>query len=165
MDSINPHNLPTVRWTGNLSRPTPAAPPPTPTPLRSDQVSLQARPPQPEAPAPIAAPPQLTACGFSGSPTLAMNRSFGNAWRRAASAPVFIIMRTAVGAVYQTLTRSRPRIAYHRSASKSASSTTCVIPCASGAMTPYEVPVIQPGSAVHQNTSSAWKSSARRPVA
>ncbi len=61
MDSINPHNLPTVRWTGNLSRPTPAAPTPTPTPLPSDQVSLQARPPQPEAPAPIAAPPQEVA--------------------------------------------------------------------------------------------------------
>ena len=30
-------------------------------------------------------------------------------------------------------------------------------------MIPYEVPVTQPGSAVHQKTSSGWRSSAERP--
>ena len=59
-------------------------------------------------------------------------------------------MRTAVGAVYQTLTRSRSSVSYQRAASNSASSTTSVAPIVSGAITPYEVPVTQPGSAVHQ---------------
>ena len=63
-------------------------------------------------------------------------------------------MRIAVGAVYQTLTRSARRMPYQRSASKSASSTMLVRPCVSGAMMPYDVPVTQPGSAVHQKTSS-----------
>ncbi len=45
-------------------------------------------------------------------------------------------MRTAVGAVYQTLTRSRSRMAYQRSASKSASSTMIVTPLVSGEMMP-----------------------------
>ena len=44
--------------------------------------------------------------------------------------------RTAVGAVYQTLTRSRSSVSYQRSASNSASSTTIVTPCVSGAMIP-----------------------------
>jgi len=74
-------------------------------------------------------------------------------------------MRIAVGAVYQTLTCCSCRMRYQRSASNSASSTMLVTPCSSGARMPYEVPVTQPGSAVHQNTSSACRSSAWRPVA
>jgi len=52
--------------------------------------------------------------------------------------------------VYQTLMRSCARSAYQRSASNSSRSTSEVTPCSSGAMMPYEVPVTQPGSAVHQ---------------
>jgi len=73
---------------------------------------------------PNASSPQTTASGFSGSPTLARKRSDGYARSRAAAAPAFIIMRMAVGAVYQTETRSRSRISYQRAGSKSASSTT-----------------------------------------
>ena len=80
--------------------------------------------------------PHNTACGFSGSPTLAMKRSCGNVRRRTVSTPPFIIMRTAVGAVYQTLTFSRASVSYQRSASKSASSTIIVAPIASAAMMP-----------------------------
>ncbi|CAH0297188.1 hypothetical protein SRABI26_04416 [Arthrobacter sp. Bi26] len=59
-------------------------------------------------------------------------------------------MRKAVGAVYQTVTPCSARIRYHRSASISSSSTMAVTPWLRGAITPYEVPVTQPGSAVHQ---------------
>ncbi len=53
------------------------------------------------------------------------------------SAPAFISMRIAVGAVYQTVTPLAPRrMRYQRSASKSASSTMLVTPCSSGAMMP-----------------------------
>src|SRR5574338_67490 len=50
---------------------------------------------------PKASSPHQTASGLSGSPTLATNRSAGNAKRLAMSTPAFISMRTAVGAVYQ----------------------------------------------------------------
>ena len=68
-------------------------------------------------------------------------------------------IRNAVGAVYQTVTRSCSSSWYHRRASNSSSSTTQVTPHVSGAMTPYDVPVTQPGSAVHQKTSSSRRSS------
>ena len=74
-------------------------------------------------------------------------------------------MRSAVGAVYQTVTRCSARIRYQRSASISSSSTMVVTPWVSGAITPYEVPVTQPGSAVHQYTSSGCRSRAAVPVA
>ncbi len=83
-----------------------------------------------------ASTPQRTASGLSGSPTLARKRKQGRRRLRARSRPPFIIMRIAVGAVYQTLTRSRSRISYQRAASKSLSSTTLVTPIASGAMMP-----------------------------
>ena len=108
--------------------------------------------------------PQMTASGLSGSPTLARKRRAGNLCVRARSAPAFINIRIAVGAVYQTLTRCASRTWYQRGASKSPSSTTLVTPLVSGAMSPYEVPVTQPGSAVHQNTSSEWRSRASFPV-
>ena len=56
----------------------------------------------------------------------------------------------AVGAVYQTVTRSRSRIEYQRCRSNSSLSTIIGTPQASGAMMPYAVPVTHPGSAVHQ---------------
>ncbi len=77
-----------------------------------------------------------TASGLSGSPTLARKRSARRSKRRTGSAPAFINMRIAVGAVYHTLTRSDSRMPYQRSRSKSASSTTMVTPLVSGAMMP-----------------------------
>ena len=115
---------------------------------------------------PNASIPQRTASGLSGSPTLAMKRSAGSGWstgRRRRPPASSCVPRSA-----PCTTRSPPRRArtsYQRSASKSPSSTTLVTPSASGAMIPYDVPVTQPGSAVHQNTSSSWRSSANRAVA
>ncbi len=48
--------------------------------------------------------PQTTASGFSGSPTLATNRTDDKSYSPATSGPARISMRIAVGAVYQTLT-------------------------------------------------------------
>ena len=53
-----------------------------------------------------------------------------------ASAPSFIIMRMAVGAVYQTVTRSLCNTPYQVWASNSASTTTLVTPHTSGAKMP-----------------------------
>jgi hypothetical protein len=85
---------------------------------------------------PKASWPHTTASGLSGSPTLAMNRSAGEAYLRAMSVPTFIIIRTAVGAVYHTVTFCSRRNPYQRSASKSPSSTMLVTPCVSGATIP-----------------------------
>ena len=52
---------------------------------------------------PNASMPQTTASGLSGSPTLAIIRKCERSYFLAKSAPTFIIMRTAVGAVYQTV--------------------------------------------------------------
>ena len=114
---------------------------------------------------PSASSPQATTSGFSGSPTLAMWRRLDSSRPASGSAPAFMSIRSAVGAVYQTLTRSCSRIEYQRTASNSASSTMQVTPQASGETRPYDVPVTQPGSAVHQNTSPSRRSSANRPVA
>ncbi len=103
---------------------------------------------------PKASWPQTTTSGLSGSPTLATWRRADRSCPRACSAPARISMRSAVGAVYQTVTRCSSRIVYQRSASNSSSSTMLVTPHVSGATIPYDVPVTQPGSAVHQNTSS-----------
>ena len=51
---------------------------------------------------PKASSPQTTPSGFSGSPTLAMKRSAGYSCSWTSSTPAFIIIRIAVGAVYQT---------------------------------------------------------------
>jgi len=72
---------------------------------------------------------------------------------RTTSRPARMNIRSAVGAVYQTVTRWSRRIRHQRRASNSAASQTTVTPRLSGAMMPYDVPVTQPGSAVHQNTS------------
>ena len=64
----------------------------------------------------------------------------GHGWAAASSVPARIIIRTAVGAVYQTDTCSSWSTWYQRSASKSASSTTLVTPSASGARMPVRHP-------------------------
>src|SRR5512136_3064401 len=91
-----------------------------------------------------------TASAFSGSPT-------EHRWRRqersnflTISSPSFISERMAVGAEYQTVMRYFSMKRYHDSALKPASRTHWVTPLAHGPMMPYEVPVTQPGSAVHQ---------------
>jgi hypothetical protein len=66
------------------------------------------------------------------------------------STPSRIRRRIAVGAEYHTVTRYFCMNAYQRGALKPASSTAWVAPFAHGPMIPYEVPVTQPGSAVHQ---------------
>jgi hypothetical protein len=55
---------------------------------------------------PSASWPHSTASGFSGSPTLARNRSALVSNLCASSTPAFMSMRIAVGAVYHTVTRS-----------------------------------------------------------
>ena len=111
---------------------------------------------------PSTSSPHRTASGLRGSPTLATKRRSGRSGR---APPARMSRRTAVGAVYQTVTRSSRSVAYQRSASNSASSTTLVTPSVSGATIPYDVPVTQPGSAVHQKTSCGCRSSANRAVA
>ena len=68
-------------------------------------------------------------------------------------------IRRAVGAVYQTVTASSSSSEYQRTASNSHSSTMQVTPHVSGETSPYDVPVTQPGSAVHQYTSPSRRSS------
>ncbi len=85
---------------------------------------------------PKARSPHQIASGLSGSPTLAMKRSADRSRPRSGSSPRRIIMRIAVGAVYQTLTRSRSSTVYQVGASNSASTTTLVTPLASGATMP-----------------------------
>ena len=114
---------------------------------------------------PSVSSPQSTPSASSGSPTLAAKRSSGNDCRFASSGPALTSMRIAVGAVYHTATRCSARMRYQRAASKSSASTTSSAAFVSGAMMPYEVPVTQPGSAVHQKVSSACRSRASLPVA
>jgi hypothetical protein len=83
---------------------------------------------------PRASIPQTTTSGFNGSPTLATWRSRDRSCPVAV--PARISIRSAVGAVYQTVTRWCSRIRYQRSTSKSSSSTTEVTPQVSGAITP-----------------------------
>ena len=80
--------------------------------------------------------PHTTASGLRGSPTLWINRRWVRLNCSRGSVPMRISLRIAVGAVYQTLTRSRSKIRYQRPASKSASSTILVIPWSSGAIMP-----------------------------
>ena len=85
---------------------------------------------------PMASTPQRTPSACSGSPTLAATRSRDRSYSWATSAPSRISRRIAVGAVYQTVTRWSWRMRYHRSASKSPSSTMQVTPWVSGATMP-----------------------------
>ncbi len=66
------------------------------------------------------------------------------------SSPAFIRERMAVGAEYQTVTLCFSMNLYQASAEKPVSMTHWVTPRLQGPMMPYEVPVTQPGSAVHQ---------------
>ncbi len=85
---------------------------------------------------PSVSAPHTTASGLSGSPTLPTKRSELRSCAVATSAPARMSMRTAVGAVYQTSTRSSSITEYQRSASNSPSSMMLVTPQVSGAMIP-----------------------------
>ena len=98
--------------------------------------------------------PQTTASGSTARRRWPENARRQDRCSFASSAPTRISTRIAVGAVYQTVTRSFCSSRYQRSASKSPSSTMLVTPLVSGAIMPYDVPVTQPGSAVHQKISS-----------
>jgi len=73
---------------------------------------------------------------LNGSLTLAMNRSAEVSTPRATSEPIRIIIRIAVGAVYQTVAFCTSRMPSQRSASNSAASTIRVAPLVSGEMMP-----------------------------
>ena len=75
------------------------------------------------------------------------------------SSPSFINALIAVGAVYHTVILCFSMNEYQPSAVKPESSTHCVIPLDHGPIMPYDVPVTQPGSAVHQYISSSVRSS------
>ena len=94
--------------------------------------------------------PQTTTSGLSASPTLATCRSADRSNSPARSARARISIRRAVGAVYQTFTWWSCSTRYQRRASNSPASVIAVTPCVSGAISPYDVPVTHPGSAVHQ---------------
>ena len=85
---------------------------------------------------PSVSTPHHTASGLSGSPTLAIKRRSGKRLPSKRPGPAFISMRIAVGAVYQTLTRSSAKMANQRAVSKSAASTMLVAPMTSGARMP-----------------------------
>src|SRR5512143_2057807 len=102
---------------------------------------------------------QMTASGLRGSPTLTRWRRLDRSNCLTISSPAFISERIAVGAEYHTVIRYFSMKRYQASAENPASSTHCVTPSAHGAMMPYEVPVTQPGSAVHQYRSSSLISS------
>ena len=53
---------------------------------------------------PMASLPHTTASGFSGSPTLAVNRRVERSYLLGISSPAFMSILIAVGAVYQTET-------------------------------------------------------------
>ena len=99
---------------------------------------------------PNASRDQMTASALSGSPTLQRCRSEERSCARATAVPSRISRRIAVGAEYQTVTRCFSMNSYQRSALKPESSTAWVAPFDHGPMIPYEVPVTQPGSALHQ---------------
>ncbi len=69
---------------------------------------------------------------------------------RTTGVPSRMRRRMAVGAEYQTVILCFWMKAYQLSDEKPASSTACVTPLTQGPMMPYDVPVTQPGSAVHQ---------------
>jgi len=93
---------------------------------------------------------QRTTSGLSGSPTDSTWRNDERSKRCATLSPAAISMRNAVGAEYHTVTRSSSMVRYQASASKRPPRTTLVAPLSHGEKMPYEVPVTQPGSAVHQ---------------
>src|SRR5699024_557346 len=70
--------------------------------------------------------------------------------------PISIL--NAVGALYHIVTFSSSSAPYHDSGENLPPTITFVARFSHGAKIPYEVPVTQPGSAVHQYTSSSFKS-------
>ncbi|OPX83886.1 MAG: hypothetical protein A4E52_01761 [Pelotomaculum sp. PtaB.Bin013] len=90
--------------------------------------------------------------GFKGSPTLVMCLNF-RLYFLTASSPAAANILKAVGALYQLVTPYFSRVAYQSSALKRPPLMIVALPTSQGPQTEYETPVIQPGSAVHQNTS------------
>src|SRR3989344_423989 len=107
---------------------------------------------------PNAFSPQNKACGLSGSPTLAKCLSDDRLYLLIISSPSAISILTAVGAVYQTFTLYSSIILYQRSGLNLPSNTTADAPFAHDPKISYAIPVTHPGSAVHQYTSSSFKS-------
>src|SRR6476660_7512005 len=94
--------------------------------------------------------PQRTTSGLSGSPTDSTWRNDERSYFSTSCSPAPISMRNAVGAEYQTVTRWSWIVLYHAAASNRPPRIRLVAPFSHGAKMPYEVPVTQPGSAVHQ---------------
>ncbi len=93
---------------------------------------------------------QRTTSAFKGSPTEHMWRTFSRSCSLTRSSPARMSMRSAVGAVYHTVTPYFSRMLYHIPASNRPSYDTIDVPRYHGPNMPYDVPVTQPGSAVHQ---------------
>src|SRR5690606_17969674 len=74
------------------------------------------------------------------------------------SSPAPISILNAVGALYQTVIPKSSIVLYQLSGLKRPPTITFVAPFNHGPKIPYEVPVTQPGSAVHQYISSSFKS-------
>src|ERR1700730_3917395 len=110
---------------------------------------------------PITSRYQTHASGLIGSPTEPSTRRLVRSCLAGYSLPHFMNVRMAVGAVYRMLTPYFSTIEQKRSLSGKSgepSYITHVAPLASGPYTMYECPVTQPTSAVHQKTSSSFRS-------
>src|SRR5947209_15358168 len=111
--------------------------------------------------APITSRYQTHASGLIGSPTVPSTRRLDRSCRAGYSLPHFMNVRIAVGAVYRMLTPYFWTIDQKRSLSGKSgepSYMTHAAPLAIGPYTMYEWPVTQPISAVHQYTSSSFRS-------
>src|SRR5690242_6650781 len=108
--------------------------------------------------------PQRTTSGFNGSPTDSTWRSEDRSYFSTSCSPAAINMRNAVGAEYHTVMRCFWIVSYQSAASKRPPRITFVAPFSHGAKMPYDVPVTQPGSAVHQYVSVSFRSSTHCPV-
>ena len=103
----------------------------------------------------------IHASGLIGSPTEPRRRRVERSCRAGCASPHFMNARIAVGAVYRMVTPWRSTIDQKRSRSGQSgapSYITQVAPLASGPYTRYECPVTHPTSAVHQKTSSSFRS-------
>src|SRR3954452_18606598 len=94
--------------------------------------------------------PQRTTSGFSGSPTLNICLKLDKSNFFTISSPAPINIRKAVGALYHTVTPYSSIILYQVSGLKRPPTITFDVPVNHGPKMPYDVPVTQPGSAVHQ---------------
>src|SRR5699024_5575045 len=101
----------------------------------------------------------LTTSGFKGSPTDSTCRKALKSYCLLTSSPPPIRIRSAVGALYQIVIFNSSIAPYHDSGENLPPTTTFVARFSHGANIPEDVPVTQPGSAVHQYTSSSFRSS------